>query len=84
LVDEIGGLDQAIAYAAQKANLKNYRLKEYPEEKSLGQKIAESFGDAKLEMIKDEMGDQYELYKTMQWLKKASGTQARMMYDLGL
>ncbi len=84
LVDEIGGLDEAIAYAAQKANLKSYRLKEYPEEKSLADKIAESFGDMKMQMIKEELGDQYETYKTVQWLKSATGVQARMVYDLGL
>jgi len=84
LVDTIGGLDDAIAYAAQKANLKKYRLKEYPEEKSLSEKISESFGDVKMQMIKEQMGDQYELYKTMQWMKTASGVQARMPFDLGL
>jgi protease-4 len=36
LVDEIGGLDAAIAYAAQKAGLgANYRLEEYPRQKEL-------------------------------------------------
>ncbi len=84
LVDTIGGLDEAIAYAAQKANLKNYRLKEYPEEKSLADKIAESFGEMKTGMIREELGDQYQAYKTIQWVKTASGVQARMIYDLGL
>ena len=84
LVDEIGGLDEAIAFAAQKANLKNYRLKEYPEEKSLADKIAESFSDMKMQMIKEQLGDNYELYKTMTWMKTATGVQARMVYDLGL
>ena len=84
LVDEIGGLDDAIAYAAKQANLKEYRLKEYPEEKSLQDKIAESFADAKTEFLKEQLGDQYEFYKTMQWLKKAQGVQAMMPYDLGL
>ena len=84
LVDEIGGLDEAIAYAAKKANLKEYRVKSYPEEKSFGEKIAESFGDAKANMIKEELGEQYEVYQTLQWLKKSKGTQMRMVYDLGL
>jgi protease-4 len=36
LVDEIGGLDAAIAFAAEKAGLgKNYRLVEYPRQKEL-------------------------------------------------
>ncbi|HLP51498.1 MAG TPA: signal peptide peptidase SppA [Chitinophagales bacterium] len=84
LVDEIGGLDEAIAYAAKKANLKDYRTKAYPEEKSFSEKIAESFGDAKANMVKEQLGEQYEVYKTIEWLKKTKGVQARMVYDLGL
>lgn len=84
LVDEIGGLDEAIAYAAKAANLKDYYTKAYPEEKSFGEKIAESFSDAKTNMIKEELGEQYEVYKTVQYLKKNRGVQARMVYDLGL
>jgi protease-4 len=84
LVDTIGGLDDAIAYAAQKANLKNYRLKEYPESKSIEEKIEESFGEMKANAIKEELGDQYTFYKTVQWMKTTSGIQARMIYDLGL
>lgn len=84
LVDEIGGLDKAIAYAAQKANLKEYRTKAYPEEKTFSEKLAESFGDAKAQMVKEQLGEQYEIYKTIEWLKKTKGVQARMVYDLGL
>jgi protease-4 len=45
LVDELGGLDAAIAYAAQKANLgPNYRLIEYPRQKELFEAIQELIG----------------------------------------
>ncbi len=84
LVDEIGGLDEAIAYAAKQANLKEYRLKAYPEEKSWQEKLTESFGDAKAQFLKEQLGDQYEFYKTMQWLKKAQGVQAMMPYKFGV
>jgi len=84
LVDEIGGLDEAIAYAVKKANLKEYRVKAYPEEKSFSEKLAESFGDAKTQIVKEQLGEQYEVYKTIEWLKKTKGVQARMVYDLGL
>jgi protease-4 len=84
LVDELGGLDEAIAFAVKKANLKEYRVKAYPEEKSFGEKIAESFGDAKANMIKEELGEQYEVYKTLEYLRKSKGLQMRMIYDLGL
>jgi protease-4 len=42
LVDELGGLDTAIKYAAEKAGLgKNYRLVEYPQRRDFAQAIAE-------------------------------------------
>lgn len=42
LVDEIGGLDAAIKYAAEKADLgTGYRLVEYPRKKDFGEAIAE-------------------------------------------
>jgi protease-4 len=84
LVDELGGLDEAIAYAAKKANLKEFRTKNYPEEKSFGEMIAESFGDAKANWVREQLGAEYEVYKTMEYIKKTKGIQARMVYDLGL
>ncbi|MFN8288450.1 MAG: signal peptide peptidase SppA [Chitinophagales bacterium] len=84
LVDELGSLDDAIAYAAKKANLKDYRIKLYPEEKSIGEKIADALNGAKANWVKQELGDQYETYKTIQWVKNLKGTQMRMVYDLGL
>lgn len=84
LVDEIGGLDEAIAYAAKRANLKDFRTKEYPEEKTLAEKLAEGFGDMKLRWIKEQLGEQYPVYQTIEMLKKERGIQARMVYDLGL
>jgi protease IV len=42
LVDEIGGLDAALAFAAQKAGLgTNYRIVEYPRKKELAEAIQE-------------------------------------------
>ena len=73
LVDELGGLDEAIAYAAKKANLKDYYLKSYPEEKTWQEKLMESFGEAKAGWIKEQLGEQYETYKTIEWLKKTKG-----------
>jgi protease-4 len=84
LVDEIGGLDQAIQFAVKKANLKEYKLKEYPEEKDFATQISEAFGEAKIQMIKSELGDQYEFYKTLDVIRKGTGIQMRMPYDLGV
>jgi protease-4 len=43
LVDEIGGLEKAVAFAAKQANLgKNYRVIEFPRTKTLNELIAEA------------------------------------------
>lgn len=45
LVDEIGGLEKAIAYAAKKADLRgDFRIVEYPRRKDAFETIAEFFG----------------------------------------
>ena len=84
LVDELGTLDDAISYAAKKANLKKYSIKEFPQEKEFAEKLSEAFGEAKLNWIKSELGEQYEIYKVMQTLKKSSGIQMRMPYSFGI
>jgi protease-4 len=83
LVDEIGGLDQAIAYAAKQANLKDYKIKLYPEEKSFQEQIIESLGDAKQDWVRQEMGEeQYRIYNTLQSISSYSGIQMRMPMEI--
>lgn len=84
LVDEIGGLDQAIAYAAKQANLKDYKIRVYPVEKSFQEQIMESLGDVKQDWVRQEMGEeQYRIYKTLQSISSYSGIQMRMPMELG-
>ena len=48
LVDEIGGLDAAIAYAVKKAGVgADYALEEYPEKKDLREELAALFDSLK-------------------------------------
>lgn len=48
LVDELGGLDAALAYAAQKANLgANYEVTEYPRKRNLSEIISDWVDDLK-------------------------------------
>ena len=44
LVDEIGGLKEAIAYVASKAELESYQIKEYPKLKNPFEELMEVFG----------------------------------------
>jgi protease-4 len=85
LVDEIGGLDAAIKYAATKANLKDFRTKSYPEEKDWKAQLTESLGDAKASIIKSEIGEeQYKIYKTIKNITHTTGIQMRMPMEFDL
>jgi protease-4 len=83
LVDEIGGLDEAIAYAVKQANLKDYKIKLYPSEKSLQDQIKESLGEAKQNLIKSEMGEQqYRIFTTLRDISSSYGIQMRMPIEI--
>lgn len=84
LVDRLGGLDDAIECAAKLARVSGYGLKEFPEARSLFERI---FGDyqqnAKQSAIKEELGA--EGMKTYYTLKRAKAlvgvTQTRLPFD---
>src|SRR5690606_2661290 len=75
LVDEIGGLDKAIAYAAKLGKTKSYRTENYPEyEKSFDDVLANfglsAFYKSKEAVLKEELGE--ENYKVFEQIKKAN------------
>lgn len=82
LVDELGGLEDAIAYAAQKAELnENYRLKEFPERKEFIEELMlQLTGDAKAKVIGDELGEYKMYYDQIKAVQNMKGVQARLPY----
>lgn len=84
LVDEIGGLEEAIIYAAQLAELEDYKIQEYPKKKSPIENIMEDFGmAAKQSSIEKELGAFYPYYKELKNIETMQGqVQARMPFDL--
>jgi protease-4 len=84
LVDEIGSLNDAIAHAAELAELSDYRIKEYPSVKSPFEKFFKDFGmESKQSMLKEELGMFYPFYQDIQDLQKMQGkVQARIPYLL--
>jgi protease-4 len=92
LVDEIGGLDAALKYTAEKAGLgKNYRIVEYPQKKELAEAISElveKFSpDAKVgsggvvEQITQRLKQELAALKTF---NDPQGLYARMPMDLAI
>ena len=82
LVDEMGGLDKAIAYAADKANLTDYSLKCYPKQKSMMDmlmrgNLPEPYTKS---LIKSKLGKNYTYLETIDNISKVNGVQALMPF----
>jgi protease-4 len=83
LVDEIGGLDDAISWAAEKAELEDYRIKELPTMKNPFEELFESFGSSVQAKALESTIKDYELFeqfKYMQSIMNMKGVQARLPY----
>jgi protease-4 len=83
LVDEFGGLNDAIAYAAKKANIDKYRLIELPKTKSPIEQIFNKVDDeTEARVLKNQLGNALPYYQKFNHLLKLKGVQARMDYDI--
>ena len=84
LVDVLGGIQDAIAIAQFKANLKGYTLVEYPKNKSLVEQIfGKVSGEEAAKMIlKQEMGASYDTYQKIRQLSQMTGVQALLPYEI--
>lgn len=84
LVDEIGGLDRAIALAAELAGLEKYRTTEHPAQKEPLQDLIEKLTgqddeDAiRSSLLRHELGGYYPHYKQVRELLRMQGVQARL------
>ena len=87
LVDKIGGLDDAIKYAADLVKIKEYKTQNFPEYnknlKDLLGKMGIPFIKTKEAFIKEEVGE--ENYKVIEQIRKVQakkGIQATMPYEI--
>lgn len=87
LVDELGGLDDAIAEAAKIAGIEQYSIKKFPKYKSGFEQLKENLGGAgakgKAAFIEKEIGvEAYSLLKEIRSVIENKGVQARMPFTL--
>jgi protease-4 len=81
LVDEIGGLDDAIAYAVDQAGLDGYKLYELPELKDPLEEMIKSFQqDMSVKFMKDNFGTSYKYFEVFDNVQHMKGVQARIPY----
>lgn len=88
LVDELGGLNDAINYAAKQVEISDYRVTLYPEyemdfkdllRKMLGFSVKQAQQNTIIEQIGKE---NYELLKQINYLQQSSGVQALLPYQM--
>jgi protease-4 len=83
LVDDLGGIQDAIAMAAKKAGLDDYELMKLPKTKDpFGALFGNVSEEARENLMKEEFGFHYEHFKHMKNLMNIKGVQARMPYDV--
>jgi protease-4 len=85
LVDELGGLNDAINYAAKKANIDKYRILELPKSKNLVEQIFNNVDDeTETRILKTHLGNTYPYYMKFNHVLNMRGIQARMEYDVDI
>lgn len=83
LIDMYGGLEEAIALAAEKANLEKYRTLNLPKLKDPFQQfMKELSGGVQSSIIKKQLGENYKYYKQFEEIKEMRGIQARIPYRI--
>jgi protease-4 len=87
LVDKIGGLQDAVDYAAKLVKSSDYRLMEYPEPKTLLDILLGQYKKSlSIQAVKDEIGeDNFRTFTTINHLKEMVGiTQTRLPFDFSI
>ena len=80
LVDELGGIEDAIAYAATKAGLESYSIKEFPKQEDIFESLLKTDKQeyyAKT-ILKNKLGDKVKYFEALERLNETEGVQALM------
>ena len=86
LVDELGGLDKAVAKAAQLAKLKEYHTATYPSKSSLFEQFANKLnGDSYIDNhMRMTLGEYYEPFMMIKTINKQNAIQAKVPFVLNI
>jgi protease-4 len=83
LVDELGGTDDAINYAAKMAKVTDYKIEEMPKRKDpFSMFLNNKEDEMETRLIKKNLGSQYLFLQHIQNLMNLKGVQARLPYEL--
>lgn len=86
LVDELGGIDKAIDFAAKEAGITEFSIREMPYKKDFFATLLEDFEVetkiSKEELINAELGEFTQMYNSWKQATNVSGVQMRLPYFL--
>lgn len=79
LVDELGGIEEAVAYAAKKADLESYSIKEYPKQEDILESLLKTeTQEYYTKSVKESFGNTYQYLEAIEMINRIEGTQALM------
>ena len=86
LVDELGGLNDAINIAAEKAGLENFSIKSYPEKEDFITTLMKDFSEGvEARMMKSTLGNEnYRILKQIEQAKEMNGIFALLPFNISL
>jgi protease-4 len=85
LVDETGGLNDAISCAAKLAGIDTYSVRELPVIEDPYMKILSQLtGEVRMSILRKELGESVKYYNIIQEVKGMSGIQARLPYFIDI
>ncbi|MEI6277063.1 MAG: signal peptide peptidase SppA [Prolixibacteraceae bacterium] len=83
LIDDFGGMKEALKIAAQKAGITDYRIRELPKQKDPFAELLKSFSvRLQNKMMESVMGTSYDYWKNFSREANAKGIYTRMPYNL--
>lgn len=83
LVDQYGGVTDAIKLAKEMAGLERYRVVSLPKIKDPFEEwIKEITGSARMWVLKRELGNAYPIYQQLERIKQTRGILARIPYEI--
>ena len=85
LVDEMGGLEDAIKSAVELAELEDFRIIDLPKQKDpFEQIIEELMGQTRIKFLENELGENYRYYNYIRKISEYKGIQARLPFELDI
>jgi protease IV len=85
LVDEMGGLKDAIASAAELAGIESFSIRELPvQEDPYTRLLSQLTGEIKMNILKNELGESVKYYNMIHEIRDMSGIQTRLPYFIDI